>query len=99
MCTSHPELKGLLALMFCVLIKEAAVNGCSLPCLLATRYLNTYNQGGGGVLLISGISACHSRFFYSSKRNVVFCFFFHGESKVGNLFALMISQMGSDVLT
>ena len=76
MCTSHPELKGLLALMFCVLIKEAAVNGCSLPCQLATRYLNTYNQGGGGVLLISGISACHSRFFYSSKRNVVFCFFF-----------------------
>lgn len=71
LCTSHPELKGLLALMFCVLIKEAAVNGCSLPCPLATRYLNTC-KGRGRVLLKSGIPACHSGFFYSPKRYFFF---------------------------
>lgn len=71
LCTSHPELKGLLALMFCVLIKEAAVNGCSLPCPLATRYLNTC-KGRGRVLLKSGIPACHSGFFYSQKGTFFF---------------------------
>lgn len=94
MRASHPELPAATGFSVLVLIKAAAVNGCSLPCPLATRYLNTYNQGGGGVLLKSGIPACPSHSFILLKRYVFF-FFFHGESKVRNLFALMIS----DVLT
>ena len=98
LCTSHPELTGLLALMFCVLIKAAAVNGCSLSCPLVTRYLNTCKGRGRSSVKI-WYSCLPLWVLLFSKKVLFFFFFFHGESKVGTLFALMISQMGSDVLT